>query len=171
MPDYKMAAIGLLDWCLGSLTTRDITVLCAGLPVVFHGCSAVHELGHVVCGRLYGATAVRLRIGMGPLLTLARGTRCPIDIGLLPFTGHVKFSHLPLSRNQRIAMYASGSLATALAAVLLWFCIPSQAWLLRAVTIAFFLASTIDNLGSKNPEGDGAAIRGLLNYSRASAEV
>jgi hypothetical protein len=125
----------------------------------------IHEGGHVVCGLLLKAPITAIRIGGGPSVVSWRNGA--VVIHMAPWGGRVDFRYLPLSRRQRIAMYASGVGASLIAAVAAWFVIPAHFGWLRTETVLTFVVFSAVNLFGTAPEGalsDGAAIRGLLAY-------
>lgn len=133
--------------------------------------SIVHELGHAISGCWYGVPPRRVRIGSCCAFRIGRAGEISIWYSYLPFGGRTDFRVHPLERGRRIVIYAAGvgvALITAIFAVLI---IPATCqWLRIDIAISVVVFCMIDLFG-KAPEGhcsDGAAILGLLRYSRRS---
>jgi membrane-associated protease RseP (regulator of RpoE activity) len=161
--DLVVAAMRLFDWY-----SRNGLYVTMAVPVILFAATVIHECGHIGCGWLFGVPIRGVRIGSGRALRFAQGTRCPVAIGVWASTGHVDFPYLPISRKQRLAMYAAGALATAVAAVAVWFCMAASPMWLRGMTLAVLGYHTMCNL--RGEASDGAAIRGLLRVGRRSAQ-
>ncbi|MBJ9698617.1 site-2 protease family protein [Burkholderia cenocepacia] len=137
--------------------------------------TVIHELGHLLMGIAFGMPVSELRLGGGKRLALQFGPNFRLLLGSLPFTGHVEFKWLPISRPRRIAVYAAGVGATFLAAAVV--CVfplqgqtASQAGVLLVVVL-----SGLENLAGRHPQSDrwsdGEAIRGLWAYKKCSVST
>ena len=134
--------------------------------------TVIHELGPLLIGIAFGEPVSEHRLGGGKQrLVLQFGPNFRLLHGWLPFTGHVEFKWLPISRPRRVAVYAAGVGATFLAAAVV--CVfplqgqtASQAGVLLVVVL-----SGLENLATRHPEigrwSDGEAMRGLLAYKKA----
>ncbi|MBA9859236.1 site-2 protease family protein [Ralstonia insidiosa] len=145
----------------------DILSFIVALGVLFIAESFIHESGHIICGLLYGARPSGIQIGYGPAIVLWRDSQVPVSLGLLPCGGYVEFGYLPISRRQRIVMYAGGVAASCVAAIVAWNIIPHHLdWLRTETAMAFglFIATNLFGTAPKDKYSDGDAIRGLLAY-------
>jgi hypothetical protein len=129
--------------------------------------SFIHEGGHVLCGLWYGVPLARVRIGVGPVLLRCRVGRVPLDLHMIPIGGRVDHQYLPISRRQRIVMYAGGIGASVIGAIGIWFAIPSSlGWPRTEVVLAFPVFNLVNLFGTapKGANSDGTAIRGQEDW-------
>ncbi|QYY33710.1 site-2 protease family protein (plasmid) [Cupriavidus pinatubonensis] len=130
----------------------------------------IHEGGHILCGLWYGVPLYKLQIGFGPVVLSREIRGVPVVACKFPFGGRVDFQYLPISRPQRIVMYAGGVGASIIGATVIWLLIPARLeWLGTEVVMAFAVFNLVNIFGTA-PEGaasDGSAIRGLLSYRAA----
>ncbi|WP_321820848.1 MULTISPECIES: site-2 protease family protein [unclassified Burkholderia] len=139
--------------------------------------AVIHEGGHVFAGMWFGAPVDKVRFGVGRTVrnfSIARISQEPITFCLLPLGGRVDFAHLPISRTERIWMYAAGMVAVMIAATIAWIFIPSTyGWLRIEAVLVFCGHSALNAFYSTSQKvcdeegvfSDGQAIRGLLRYS------
>lgn len=149
------------------MDVSEIFSFIVALGVLFVAESFIHESGHVICGLLYGVPPSRIQVGYGPSIHLWQDGHVPVSLGLLPCGGYVEFRYLPISRRQRIVMYAGGVAASSVAAIVAWNFIPHHLDLLRTETVmafALFIATNLFGTAPKDKYSDGDAIRGLLAY-------
>jgi hypothetical protein len=115
-------------------------ILLAVFPVLYVA-AFVHELGHVLAGRLAGFRVNSFGMGVGRMLWAGSWGGTRVYFGLArPFQG-ITFAmarHLYPTRRQQVLDLAGGVLAQAalvLAALALWWCVPwgGHVWLLAAV--------------------------------------
>jgi F0F1-type ATP synthase assembly protein I len=133
--------------------------------------SIVHELGHAISGWWFAAPPRRIQIGPNGVFRVCRVRGVSVWCSYLPIGGRTDFRTHPLERGRRIAIYAAGVGAALFAAILTVLLIPATyQWLRIDMMISVFVFCLIDLFG-KAPKGywsDGAAILGLLRYSRRS---
>ena len=154
------------------MDTSDILFFLVALGVLFVAEIFIHESGHIICGLLYGVRPSGIQIGYGPAIILWRDSQVPVSLGLLPCGGYVEFRYLPVSRRQRIVMYAGGVAASCVAAIVAWNIIPSHLdWLRIETVMAFglFIATNLVGTAPNDKYTDGDAIRGLLAYRQSRA--
>jgi hypothetical protein len=149
------------------LTAVPFWRLCAGTFAIMFLDTSTHELGHGLFALFFGIPVKGLRIGRGPSITFWRWTRCPLQLGIVPKSGRIELGDLPDSRWKRISMYAGGALGSVAAVAGLWICLPRSAWYECIVGTLICVASVLDNLGPRSP--DGSAIRALIRDVRASS--
>jgi hypothetical protein len=136
--------------------------------------SIVHELGHAISGWWFAVPPRRIRIGPNSVFRVCRVRGTSVWCSYFPFGGRTDFRTHPLERGRRIASYAAGVCAALFVAILTVLLIPATyQWLRIDMVISVFVFCSIDLFG-KAPEGhwsDGAAILGLLRYSRRHRSI
>ncbi|WP_430982022.1 site-2 protease family protein [Burkholderia stabilis] len=135
--------------------------------------TVIHELGHLLVGMAFGVPVSEVRLGGEKRRwTIRFGSNFRLLLGWPPFSGHVEFQWLPLSRGRRIAMYAGGVGATLLAAIVVCAVPLAGKTAYQAGILLLVALSGLENLAMRHPEKqsgrwtDGEAIRGLRAYGK-----
>ena len=161
---------------VGAYSYRNSAELAVSGYFILYLDGLIHECGHAIAGIRFGARLDAFRLGVGPKLlsfASARAGSAEFSLHILPFGGRVDFNVLPVSRTQRIWIFAAGVCSVLFAAVFAWIIMPSRFELLRNEAVLIFVVSSATNIfystsrKVREQEGvysDGQAIRGLLRY-------
>jgi Peptidase family M50 len=160
---------------VGAYSYRNSAQLAVSGYFILYLDGLIHECGHAFAGKIFGARLGAFRLGVGPkFFSVASARACGAEFSLhvLPVGGRVDFNVLPVSRTQRIWIFAAGVCSVLVAAVFAWFIMPARfEWLGNEAMLIFVVSSATNILYSTSKKvkedgvySDGQAIRGLLRY-------